>query len=73
MEVPRLGVELELQPPAYATAMWDPSCVCDLPHSSHKQWIPNPQSEARNQTWVLMDTSQFVTAEPQQELPERIF
>ena len=32
MEVPRLGVELELQPPAYATAIAtrDPSHVCDL-------------------------------------------
>ena len=26
MEVPRLGVESELQLPAYATAMTDPSC-----------------------------------------------
>ena len=31
MEVPKLGVESELQLPAYtlATAMWDLSCVCD--------------------------------------------
>ena len=31
MEVPRLGVELELQLPAYttATATWDPSRTCD--------------------------------------------
>ena len=36
MEVPRLGSELELQLPAYTTAMvmWDPSHVCDLHHSS---------------------------------------
>ena len=36
MEVPRLGVKLELQVLAYATAMaiWDLSCVCDLHHSS---------------------------------------
>ena len=36
MEVPRLGVNLELQLPAYAraTATQDPSCVCDLHHSS---------------------------------------
>ena len=35
MEVPRLGVELELQLPAYATATatWDLSCICDLHHS----------------------------------------
>ena len=32
MEVSSLRVELELQLPAYVTAitMWDPSCVCDL-------------------------------------------
>ena len=36
MEVPRLGVESELQLPAYTTvtATQDPSCVCDLHHSS---------------------------------------
>ena len=33
MEVPRLGGESELQLPAYttATAMWDLSCICNLP------------------------------------------
>ena len=36
MEVSRLGVESELQLPAYtiATAIKDLSCVCDLYHSS---------------------------------------
>ena len=36
MSVPRLGVQLELQLPAYTTttAMWDPSLVCNLHHSS---------------------------------------
>ena len=36
MEFPRLGVELELQLPAHitATAMPDPSHICDLHHSS---------------------------------------
>ena len=35
MEVPKLGVKLELQPPVYttATATQDLSCVCDLHHS----------------------------------------
>ena len=34
LEVPRLGVESELQLPAFitATAMWDPSSICDLYH-----------------------------------------
>ena len=38
MEVPRRGVELELQLLAYTTATaepWDQSCVLDLPHSSN--------------------------------------
>ena len=36
VEVPRLGVELELQLPAYATAIatQDLSCICDLHRSS---------------------------------------
>ena len=56
MEVPRLGVESELQLPAYtiATATRDPSCVCDLHHSSWQCWILNPLSEARDQTCNLM-------------------
>ena len=56
MEVPRLGVELELKLPA--TATWDPSCVCALHHSSQKCQILNPQSEARDRTLILMDPSQ---------------
>ena len=49
MEVPRLGGELELQLQAYttATAMWDPTHVCSLHHSSCQQWILNPLSKAR--------------------------
>ena len=40
MEVPRLQVELKLQPPAYtrAIAMPDPSHVCDPHHSSGLFW-----------------------------------
>ena len=59
MEVPRLGVELELLLLAYATAtaMQDSSHICDLHHSSWQCWIPNPLSRARNQTCVLMDAS----------------
>ena len=50
MEVPRLGVELELQLPAYvtATAIQDLSPICDLHHSSPQPQIPNPLSEARD-------------------------
>ena len=64
MEVPRLGVELELQLPAYATAIatetQDLSPVCDLHHSSQQRWILNPLSEARDGTRILMDTSQVL-------------
>ena len=60
MEVPRLGVELELQLPAYTTtaiAVLDLSCVCGLYHSSWQHRILNPLSEARDWTWVLMNAS----------------
>ena len=52
MEVPRLGVESELQLPAYtiATAAQDPSCVCDLHRSSRQHKILNPLIEARDGT-----------------------
>ena len=50
MEVPRLGVILELQQPAYttATATWDRSRICDLHHSLRQHWILNPLREARD-------------------------
>ena len=61
MEFPRLGVKSELQLSVYttATATWDLSCVCDLYHSSRQCPIPDPLSEARHQTCILMDTSQI--------------
>ena len=60
MEVPRLGVELKLQLPAYTTAIAtrDPSHVCDLHHSSGQCWILNSLSEARDGTRVLVDARQ---------------
>ena len=60
VEVSRLGVKLELQLPAYATAtaMLDLSGVCNLHHSSWPRWIPNQLSEAREGTCILKDTSQ---------------
>ena len=62
MEVPRLQVQLELQLLAYATATatQDLSRVCRLHHSSQPQQMFNPLSEARDQTCVLMDTSQVL-------------
>ena len=47
MEVPRLGVESELQLPAYTTATWDPSHICDLHRSSWQH--QDPQGNERGQ------------------------
>ena len=58
MEVPRLGVELELACTT-ATAMPDPSCVFDLYHSSWQCRILNPLNKARDRTCNLMITSQI--------------
>ena len=59
MKVPRLGVQSELQPPAYtrATATSDLSLVCDLHHSSRQRWILNPLRKARNGIHNLMVSS----------------
>ena len=57
MEVPRLGVQSELQLPAYttATATPDPSHICALHHSSQQCQVLNPLSfEARDWTWNLL-------------------
>ena len=77
MEVPRLGIELELQLPAYTTdtdtAMQDPSCICDLHHSSQQRQIFNPLSEARvepTSSWILV---RLITTEPRRELLLKVF
>ena len=59
VEVPRIGVERKLQLPAYtaATAMPDPTCVCDLHHSSRQPRILNPLIRATGGTSILMDAS----------------
>ena len=56
MEVPRRGVESELQLPAYATATatQDLNCICDLHHSSWQHWLLNPLSKVRDRNWNLM-------------------
>ena len=61
MEVPRLGVELELQLPAYVTATAAPglSHISNLHHSSWQCQILNPLIKARDGTCVLMDSSQI--------------
>ena len=60
MEVPKPEVKSVLQLPAYttATATQDPSLVYYLHHSLQQRQIPDPLSEARDQTCILMDISQ---------------
>ena len=62
MEVPRLGVESELQLPTYTTAiaMPDLSRICDLHHSSWQRQI------LLVSLWILVG---FATTEPRWELP----
>ena len=57
----RLGVSLELQLLAYATATVtsDPSRGCDLHHSSRQRQILNPLIEARDHTCNLMVPSRI--------------
>ncbi|XP_020922110.1 uncharacterized protein LOC110255939 isoform X2 [Sus scrofa] len=59
VEVPRLGLQLELWLLAYTTAIvtWHPSQFCDH-HSPPQRWILNPPSKTRDRTCVLADTSQ---------------
>ena len=66
MKVPRIGVESELQLPAYtrATATLDPSHICDLvttvttAHGNTGSF--NQLSKGRDWTCFLMDTSQIL-------------
>ena len=55
MEVPRLGVESELQLPAYTTttATQDLNRIFNLYLGSRQRWILNPLSEARDPTCIL--------------------
>ena len=57
MEVPRLGIESELQLLAYstATAMQDQSHNFELHHGPQQCCICNPLSEARDLPCILMD------------------
>ena len=60
MEVPRLGINSELQLLVYTTAtaiaMPDLNCIFNLYHSSWQRWIPDPLSKARDGTCILLDT-----------------
>ena len=70
--VPGLGVESELQLPAYTTATPTPdlSCICDLHQSLWQCGILNLLSGARDQTCIPMDTMLGPEhTEPQWECP----
>ena len=69
MEVSGLGVEPELQLPASttATAMADPSGICDLCHSLWQHQILSPLSKAWDQTLHGYLSGSWPT-EPQREL-----
>ena len=75
MEISKLGVKLELQLPAYATAtaMLDPSCICDLRCSLQQCWILSPLSKAMDQTHVLMEISQILNLLSHKGNSEKLF
>ena len=62
MEVPGLGVELELQLLTYdtATATPDPRRLCDLHRGSWQCQILHLFHEARDRTRILMDHGHYV-------------
>ena len=72
-EVPRLGVQLELQLPAYPTATADPSLVFNRHRSPRQHRLLNPLSKAGLEpvsSWNWSTTS-LLTTEPRRELRKR--
>ena len=59
IEVPRVGVQSELQPPACVTATATPDLSFDLHHSSWQRQILNPLGEARDKARNLMVPSRI--------------
>ena len=61
---------------AIATATLNPSCICDLHHSSRQHRIPDPVSEARDRTRILLDTSRIhfhcATTGTHQIMPDQV-
>ena len=53
----RVELELQLLATAIVTAAQDWSRICDRYHSLWQWWMLNHLSEARDQTWVLMNSS----------------
>ena len=75
MEVPRLGVKLELQLLAHATAtaMPNQSRVCDLHHSSGQGQSPTHWARPGMKPASSSILGGFVSAVPQWELPQKYF
>lgn len=66
MDVPRLGVTSDLheQASAIARAMWDPSCIWDLQHSSGQPRILILLKEAGMECASSQILGGFMSAEP---------
>ena len=75
MEVPRLGVESELQLLAFATATatQDPSCICSLHHISQQCQILNPKRGLGIKPASSRILVRFVSAEPQWKLQPLLY
>ena len=56
IEVPWLGVKLELQLPTYttATATRDLSCICDLQPQLMAMPDPKPTEQGQESSWILV-------------------
>ena len=70
MEIPRLGVKLELQLLACPTATWVLSSICDLHHSSQQHRIPNHWARLGIEPTSSCILVGFVSREPQPKLPK---
>ena len=75
MEVPRLEAEYEVQLLAdtTATAMPDPSCICDLCRSLQQHWILDLLSKARDQVGIFRDASQVLNLQRHNRNSDNIF
>ena len=74
MEVSRLEVKSELKLLAYATATAapDPSHICHLHHSLQQGGILNPVGQARDPTYILVDTGWVYNPLSHTGTPQRI-
>ena len=69
----RGGIELQLLACVTATAIQDPSCVCNLYHSLQQSQIPDPLSKARDQLESFRRLVECISSAPQRELHDLCF